>query len=62
MNNVEFKNSLKHLNLTQKVAAEFLGVSLRSVHGFANSETVPLDISMLLRLMIRLKLKAEDVE
>jgi hypothetical protein len=47
---------------TQAAAAEFLGISIRSAHGYANGDPVPLAIAKLLRLMVRLKLKPADVK
>jgi hypothetical protein len=48
--------------MTQGEAAKFLGCSIRSSHGYANSEPIPEPIAKLLRLMVKLKLKPKDVE
>lgn len=57
----EYRNAIVDLGLTQNDVAQFLGVSLRTAHGYANEQPVPLYIAKLLRLMVRLKLKPEDV-
>ena len=57
----EYRDAISGLELTQEAAAAFLGVSLRTAHGYANEQPVPLYIAKLLRLMIRLKLKPGDV-
>ena len=48
----QYRSVLDKLGLTQAGAAEFLGVSIRTSHGYAK----------LLRLMVRLNLKPEDVK
>lgn len=48
--------------LTQGRQAAFLGVSLRTAHGYANgSSPIPEVTAKLLRLMVRLKLAPEEV-
>jgi DNA-binding XRE family transcriptional regulator len=61
MNQNQYRTALERLGLTQDSAAEFLGVSLRTSHGYANGSPIPEATEKLLRLMIRLKLKPEDV-
>jgi hypothetical protein len=61
MTPMQYRTALERLGLTQDSAAEFLGVSLRTSHGYANSSPIPEGYAKLLRLMIRLKLKPEDV-
>ena len=47
--------------LTVGEAAEFLDISLRTSHGYANGDPIPEAIAKLLRLMVRLELKPKDV-
>lgn len=47
---------------TQAAQAKFLGVSLRTAHGYANGSPIPVAMAKLLRLMVRLKLRPEDVK
>lgn len=58
----EFCNALDALNLNQTTAGYWLKMDRRSIHNYANGkQDVPLYLAKLLRLMIRLKLKPEDV-
>jgi hypothetical protein len=57
----QFRKALDDLNLTQGKAAEWLEISIRAVHGYANGAPIPEPIAKLLRLCVRLKLKPEDV-
>jgi len=61
MTSTHFRNALDVLNLSQAQAAEWLGVSIRTAHGWANGKSIPEPVAKLLRLMMRLKLKPEDV-
>lgn len=58
----EFRKRVISLGLTQAGAAEFLGVSIRTSHGYANGVPIPEGYAKLLRLMVRLNLKPEDVK
>ena len=63
MTSNQYRKALEQLELSQHRAAEFLGVSPRTSQGYALGEyPVPQSIAMLLRLMIKLKLKPEDVK
>ena len=62
MNSTQYRNVLDRLNLSQAKAANLLGVSIRTSHGYANGDPIPEGYAKLLRLMIRLKLKPEDVK
>ena len=55
----QYRAALAALGLTQAEAAEFLGISIRAAHGYANDMPVPTAIAKLLHLMVRLKLKPE---
>jgi DNA-binding XRE family transcriptional regulator len=57
----QYRAALAALGLTQVEAAKFLGVGVRTTHGYANDRPIPLAIAKLLRLMVRLKLSPEDV-
>lgn len=62
MTGPQYAKAIASLGLNQATAAEFLGVSLRSSHGYANgTQEVTLVISRLLRLMLRLGLDPKDV-
>jgi len=61
MTAAQFSNALARLGLTQGQAAEFLGVSIRTTHGWANNKPIPEAVAKLLRLMLRLNLKPTDV-
>jgi hypothetical protein len=61
MTPAQFRKALDDLGLTQAQAAEWLGISIRAAHGYANGAPVPEPIAKLLRLMVRLKLRPEDV-
>ena len=59
----EYRKAIKALDLSQKRAADFLGIGGRTSAGYAlGEEPVPKVIAMFLRLMIRLKLRPADIE
>jgi transcriptional regulator with XRE-family HTH domain len=58
----QYRAALAKLNLTQAAAAEFLGISIRTSHGYANGEPIPEGYAKLLRLVIRLELKPDEVK
>ena len=58
----QFRNALDSLDLSQARAAEWLKLSIRAVHGYANGAPIPEPTAKLLRLMVRLELKPEDVK
>ena len=58
----QYETALAKLGLSQVAAAKFLGISIRAAHGYANGATIPEPIAKLLRLMVRLELKPEDVK
>lgn len=57
----QYREALDELDLTQDGAAEFLGVSLRSAHGYANGAKIPHPVATLLRLMTSMGLSAGEV-
>jgi len=59
----QFKAAIDSLGLSQERAGLWLGVSKRTSQGWALGEyPVPESVAMLLRLMVRLKLKPDDVK
>jgi hypothetical protein len=59
----QYRKAIEALGLSQHRAAEFLGVSPRTSQGYALGEyPVPEAIAKLLRLMLKLGLKPEDVQ
>jgi hypothetical protein len=61
MNAAQFNAALTELGLNQVSAASFLGLSVRTTHGYANGFDIPVPIAKLLRVMVRLKLDPADV-
>lgn len=61
MNQNQYRIALERLGLTQETAAEFLGVSLRTSHGYANGSPIPKTTAILLRLMTQRSIKPEDI-
>lgn len=58
----QYKAAIKALGLSQERAGEFFGVAPRTSQGYAIGEyPVPEAIAKLLRLMVKLGLKPEDV-
>ena len=63
MTPAQYKAAIKALGLSQRAAGKFLGVDERtSRRWIAGDAQVPESAAKLLRLMIRLKLKHEDVK
>lgn len=58
----EYRDAITAMGMTQHEAASFLGVSIRTAHGYANAQPVPLYMAKLLRLCVKMKLKPEDVK
>lgn len=57
----QYKTIIDSLGLTQEAAGEWLGVSARTGQNYA-AKGPPEPVAKLLRLMVRLKLKPEDVK
>jgi DNA-binding XRE family transcriptional regulator len=49
----QFRSALRKLSITQAKAAVMLGVSLRSVNGYANGKTIPKPVARLLLWKIK---------
>jgi len=63
MNARDFDFHIASLGFDQGQAADFLGVTLRTVHNWVHGERpVPKAVAMLLRLMIKYRLKPGDVK
>ena len=62
MTTTQYRTALERLGLTQDKAAQFLDVSLRTSHGYANGSPIPEVTAKLLRLMVRLDLSPNDVK
>lgn len=58
----QYRTALEKMGLSQEAAAEFLGIGLRTSHGYANGAPIPEPIAKLLRLMVRLELNPKDVK
>jgi hypothetical protein len=59
----QYKAAIATLGLSQERAGEWLGISPRTSQGYALGEyPVPEPTAKLLRLVVRLKLKPEDVK
>ena len=61
MTGAQYMSALESLELNQVSAAAFLQVSVRTSHGYANGASIPEGTAKLLRLMVKLGLKPEDV-
>jgi hypothetical protein len=62
MTSTQYRKVIEALGLTQESAAEFLVVSLRTSHGYANGAPIPGVTAKLLRHMIKHGFKPEDVK
>lgn len=62
MSPAQYKAAIASLGLSQQRAGDWLGVSPRTSQGWAIGEyPIPEPVAKLLRLMLRLQLKPEDV-
>jgi DNA-binding transcriptional regulator YiaG len=60
---MQYRAAIEKLGLSQQGAARFLGAGERTSRRWALGEArVPESVALLLRLMIRLKIKPEDVK
>lgn len=57
----QYRAALQRLGLSQAEAAEFLGLSVRTSHGYANGEPIPKTVELVLKLMLRFELKPEEL-
>jgi len=62
MTPTQYKAALKALELSQQRAGDWLGIGRRTSQGYALGEyPVPEPVAKLLRLMVKLGLKPDDV-
>lgn len=57
----QYRTALEVLDLTQGGLAQWLKISIRASHGYANGDPIPEPIAKLLRLCVQLNLKPTDV-
>lgn len=57
----QYRDAISRLGLSQVEAAHFLGLSVRTSHGYANDQPVPRAIALLLRLMIDWQIDPRDL-
>lgn len=50
----QYRAALERLGLSQGEAAKFLGISIRSSHGYANGEPIPRTVSHCLQMLLLL--------
>jgi len=63
MTPAQFRSTIATLGLSQEAAAVFMGRSPRTGQSWALGERdIPVSVAKLLRLMIKLNLKPEDVK
>ena len=63
MTPIQYKSAIKALGLSQERAGDWLGIGRRTSQSYALGETrIPEPVAKLLRLMIKLKLKPEEME
>lgn len=58
----QFRDAIAKVGLSQEAAGEFMGRSKRQGQRWANGDEIPESVAKLLRLMVRLDLKPEDVK
>lgn len=61
MTAAQYRKILDNLELSIIGAAKVLGISKRQSQRYAAGDQIPKPVAKLLRLMVRLKLKPEDV-
>lgn len=62
MTRTQYVDAIDRLGLSQRAAGAFLGVDERTSRRWVSGEsTVPESVAKLLRLMIRMKIRPEDV-
>ncbi len=61
MTPAQYRAAIAALGLTQAGAAEFLGISLRTSHGYANGEPIPVAVEKLFRLMHETECSAQHL-
>lgn len=63
MNGTQFRKAIATLDMSQGEAATFLRITIKTSNNYANDKyPIPEGTAKLLRLMIKLKLKPENVK
>ena len=62
MTAIQYRKAIKLVGLSQRSASKFLGVGERTSRRWAKFGVEQAPVAMLLRTMIRLKLKPEEVQ
>jgi hypothetical protein len=57
----QYRTAIGRLGLTQAQTAAFMGISIRTSHGYANGETIPRVVELLLTLMLRWDIKPSEL-
>ena len=52
MTSTEFRNALAQLGWTQALAADHLGISIRTAHGYANGWPIPKVVELALAFFL----------
>ena len=62
MTPTQYRAAIAKVGLSQEKAGEFMGRTGRQGQRWANGDPIPDSVAKLLRLMIKLELKPEDVK
>jgi transcriptional regulator with XRE-family HTH domain len=57
----QYRAAFQRLGLSQAKAAELLGISIRTSHGYANGQTIPKAIAALVRALDAGKVTLDDL-
>jgi transcriptional regulator with XRE-family HTH domain len=60
MTPTQYRAALQQLGLSQREAAQMLGISLNSSNGYANGRPIPEPVARLLRLFVYLHVNGID--
>lgn len=58
----QYRAAIGKLGLSQEACGDFMGRSARQGQRWANGDPIPESVAKLLRLMVRLDLKPDDVK
>lgn len=58
----QYRTAISKLGLSQEACGKFMGRSARQGQRWANGDPIPESVAKLLRLMVRLDLKPDDVK
>lgn len=62
MTAAQYRKVLKDLGITQAKAAEFLCVTIRTAHGYANGQRIPGGLAKLLRFAVIAKVSPAELK